>query len=84
MKKRIIPTGKYIYLHSLTLNGDNVNLYCTNEDEEILTLSYDKKSCQVLLDFLIIKDLSYSKLMIELDEPLKIEIAREVYFGQGE
>ena len=81
MKSSIIPTGKYIYLHSLMLDSDNVNLYCTGEDEEAFTLVYNKKDCRVLLDFLKIKDLSYNELMqmVELDEPLKIEIARKVY-----
>lgn len=79
MGNYVIPTGEYIYLHSLTLDGNNINLYCTNEMGEKFTLIYNKKDCQNLLSFLKIEDLANNELMkmVELDEPQKIEIARK-------
>lgn len=75
----VIPTGEYIYLHSLTLDDDNINLYCTDKEGEKFTLIYNKKNCQNLLSFLKIEDLANNELMkmVELDEPQEIEIARK-------
>ena len=79
MGNYIIPTGEHIYLHSLTLDSNNINLYCTNKEGEKFTLTYNKKDCQNLLSFLKIEDLVNNELMkmVELDKPQEIEIARK-------